>query len=241
MNKRQFEKPKMDKILFVSLILVSITISGCVKPTTPVPTPTPTPIQTPTPLPTPILEPKLLIPDKINFGEILQDTPVKGELEIRNSGNAPLTIYSIKAPPFIKFTSTIPKEIFPNGRVLLHFELETNVPKTLSGYIYIYTNDRYSRNSIPVAGRILSVEIKAEEWEKEIVEKVTSESPRFVKVIESSVRGEWMWQFIIPNYVANCTATIRNEGVYEATGKIVALAKENGKIAQSESEIFILL
>jgi len=122
----------------------------------------------------------------------------------------------------------------------VHFELETKVPKTLSGYIYIYTNDRYSRNSIPIAGRILSVEIKAEEWEKKIVEKVTSDSPRYVKVIDSGVRDEWRWWFIIPNYVVNCTATIRNKGAYEAIGKIVALAKENEKIVQSGSGDFYL-
>ena len=234
-------KPKMDRKILVFLLLsTSILIFGCVTKPPVKPTPTPTPIQTPTPLPTPIPKPKLLIPDEIGFGEILQDTPVKGELEIRNSGNAPLTIYSIKAPSFIKFTSTIPREIPTNRRILLPFELETNVPKTLSGYIYIYTNDRHSKNFIPISGRILSVGIKAEEWEKEIVEKVTSDSPRFVKVIDSGVKDEWEWWLIIPNYVANCTATIRNEGDYEAMGKIVALAKENEKIAQSGSGNFYL-
>ena len=106
MDRRHFNKSKMDKILFVSLILISIAIFGCVSKPKPTPVPTPTPIPvTPTPSPTPILKPKLIIPDKISFGEILQDTPVKGELEIKNSGDAPLTIYSIKAPHFIKFTS----------------------------------------------------------------------------------------------------------------------------------------
>jgi len=225
------------KIVFV-LIFIIVLILGCVgkhpEKMRPTPSPViPTPMPTPTPTPTP-LRPKLLIPEKIDFGEILQDTPVRCFLEVRNTGEAPLIIYNILAPVFINFKYKFPIEVPPSSSALIEFELETNTPKSLLGYLYIYSNDRTSRNSIPVTGKILKVEIREEEWEKEVEERIIGNNPVYVKIEDSKVKEEWRWNFIFPNYVAIVNDKLKNEGRAEAFGELVAIAKDGAVIQGSK-------
>lgn len=206
---------------------------------TPTPEPTYTPIPTATPTPTPRPTPDLIAPDNMNFGEILEDTPVRGQLEIGNKGEAPLTIYSIQCPDYINFDTYFPKTISPSDSRIFEFSLDTDNPMSFSNYLSINSND--VTKTIQLRGDIQNVEIKAEEWEKEVVEEVTTNNPTKVNVESTSIKGEWEWNFIFPNPITRYTVTIENNGDGEARGTIVGVAKpEGGGNRETDSKSFYL-